>query len=596
MDFFRSQRDARRQTLVFLASFILIVALVVVLTSVFVWLGCSLLSPENRFTYASNTALVVVLIIIGASIVRSMELRSGGGAVIARHLGGEPLPASRMDNSDFQRLRNIAEEMAIASRTPMPKLYWLPGEASINAFVAGFTPSDAVLAVTRGALQRLNRDELQGVIAHEFSHLLNGDMRLNTQVSSWLFGVYAVYTYGRSILKTSPLATNREDLVPRPAAWPLVFVFGGALAIIGYLGKLIGCLLQAAISRQREYLADASAVQFTRQTMGLASALKKIYFNSSLLQTPQGDAYNHFFLGDAVETSPLFATHPPLIERIQALDPSFNPYGDQRATLGANLDVDALHQALPLYFAADSGASVSEYETAFTMRDGLALLFANLLDTGDETVRRRQLETIDTDWGNDIAYQARALEPEVRTQKIYLRLTRLRLMLAQLHTLSAAQQQALPRTLRALIAADANISLLETAIVYLVDQYLRDIAHPGSVRVAGPLRLSEWATDTALLQELVINHAKEIPAQVALDSIGNTGKTATTNTRAVRQAFDRLNRLTLDEKKNLFQKLYDACGSPSPEQQEILSLLAACLHVPPLEAMVRYPGSDLTLI
>jgi len=403
MDFFRSQRDARRQTLVFLASFILIVALVVVLTSVFVWLGCSLLSPENRFTYASNTALVVVLIIIGASIVRSMELRSGGGAVIARHLGGEPLPASRMDNSDFQRLRNIAEEMAIASRTPMPKLYWLPGEASINAFVAGFTPSDAVLAVTRGALQRLNRDELQGVIAHEFSHLLNGDMRLNTQVSSWLFGVYAVYTYGRSILKTSPLATNREDLVPRPAAWPLVFVFGGALAIIGYLGKLIGCLLQAAISRQREYLADASAVQFTRQTMGLASALKKIYFNSSLLQTPQGDAYNHFFLGDAVETSPLFATHPPLIERIQALDPSFNPYGDQRATLGANLDVDALHQALPLYFAADSGASVSEYETAFTMRDGLALLFANLLDTGDETVRRRQLETIDNTADEEIA-------------------------------------------------------------------------------------------------------------------------------------------------------------------------------------------------
>ncbi len=596
MDFFRHQRRARRHTLVFLALFILIVTLVVVLASALVWLGCSLVSPENQLAYTRDTAFAVVLIIIGACVVRAIELRGGGGIAVARHLGGEPLPAARLDNPDLQRFRNIAEEMAIASRTPMPTLYWLPRETAINAFVAGFTPADAVLAVTRGALERLNRDELQGVIAHEFSHLLNGDMRLNTQVSSWLFGVYAVYTYGRSILNTSPLAAGRESHGFRPGVWPLVYVFGGALTAIGYIGKLSGRLLQAAISRQREYLADASAVQFTRLPLGLAGALKKIYFDSSLLRTPQVDAYNHFFLGEAVETSRLFATHPPLVERIRRLDAAFHPDDDPSANLGVGLDVDALHRALPLYFASGSGVFPDGRETAFNMRDGLALLFANLLDSGDDTVRHRQLDSIDAGWGNDIAYQTRVLEPDVHTQKIYLRLTRLRLMLAQLHTLSTAQQKTLRHTLHALIAANDSISLLEVVIACLVHQYLRDIARPGRVRIAGPLRLAECPTETALLQSIVGDHADKTPARIALDAIDGHGKTTTTNAHAAEQALDRLNRLTLDEKKVLFQTLYDACGTPSQEQQEILSLLAACLHAPPLEATVRHPGSNLTLV
>jgi Zn-dependent protease with chaperone function len=599
MDFFRSQRDARRQTLIFLALFALIVTLVIVLVSAFVWWGCSPLSPENRLFCARSAALVIALIIIGASVSRLFDLRDDGGAAIAYHLGGEPLPISHSGNHLHQRFRNIAEEMALASRTPMPTLYWLPRENSINAFVAGFTSADAVLAVTRGALERLNRDELQGVIAHEFSHLLNGDMRLNTQISSWIFGIYAVYISGCRILKHGNEFRINNFSRHSSSFFP-VFATGLALILVGSIGKLGGRLLQAAISRQREYLADASAVQFTRQTTGLAGALKKIYSDSSLLLTPQAETYNHFFLGEAVKTFQFFATHPPLIKRIQALDRSFNPRHLQRAVTETRPNTDALRQTSPLYFAAGAGASVSEHEAASNMRDGLALLFANLLDTDDEAVRRRQIEIIEADWGNDIAYQTSLLEPEVHTQKVYLRLTRLRLMLVQLHTLSVAQQKTLPRTLRALIAADDNISLLETAIVHLVDQYLRDMAHPGRVRVAGPLRLSEWAADVAILQDIVVNHTKEIPAQVSLDSIGGTGKTTTTNTRAVRQALDRLNRLTIDEKKNLFQTLYDACGTPSPTQQEILSLLAACLHVPPLEAIIRAvaysTGSDLTLV
>jgi Zn-dependent protease with chaperone function len=596
MDFFRNQRDARRQTLILLALFALIITLVAVLTSAVVWWGCSSMSPQERLFFTRATALTVIMVIIGATIVRLFELRDDGGATIAYHLGGESLPVSS-DNPLHQRFRNIAEEMALASRTPMPMLYWLPHESSINAFVAGFTPADAVLAVTRGALERLTRDELQGVVAHEFSHLLNGDMRLNTQISSWIFGIYAVYICGCRILKHSSdfsRATSRNSRAL--VALFSIFALGISLVIIGYIGKLGGRLLQAAISRQREHLADASAVQFTRQTTGLAGALKKIYSDSSLLHAPQAGAYNHFFLGEAVKVSSLFASHPPLVERIRALDRSFNPRHLRRAVPEIRPSVDALRQTPPLYFAAGAGAPVSEHETVSSMRDGLALLFANLLDADDETVRRHQLETIEADWCSDIAHQTRILEPKVHAQNTYLRLTRLRLVLVQLHTLSVAQQQTLPRTLRALIAADNSISLLEAAIAHLVDQYLRDMAHPGRVRVAGPLRLSEWAADTALLQDIVTNHTKEIPTQIVLDSIGGTEKTTTTNTRTVRQAFDRLNRLMINEKKSLLQTLYDACNGPTQEQQEILSLLAVCLHAPPLEAIVRYPDSDLTLI
>lgn len=596
MDFFRSQRQARRQTLIFLALFTLIVALVVVLCAIVVGFGCAIFSPEKTFAYyARNTGIVVFLIIIGASIVRSTELHSGGGAVIARHLGGEPLPLSRLDHPDAQRFRNVAQEMAIASRTPMPTLYWLPNEPAINAFVAGFTSADAVLAVTRGAMERLSRDELQGVIAHEFSHLLNGDMRLNTQVASWLFGVYAVYTYGRSILSVTALGSNRDDGFIRPGNWPLAIFFGGALTGIGYIGKLAGRLLQAAISRQRETLADASAVQFTRQTLGLAGALKKIYYVSSYLQSPQSDTYSHFFLGDAIETSQLFATHPPLIDRIRALDPKFDPDDNPLPAVDAHLDVDALDKALPLYFNSDSAASFTGRETEFTMRDGLALLFANLLDTDNEDVRRQQLADIEADWGHDVSYQTHIIEPDVGNQKMYLRVTRLHLMLAQLHTLSAAQQSTVRRTLRTLIAANNNISLLEAVIAFLVARYLRDMANPADAQVTGSLHLTDCAPETTLLQNLVVHHAKQTAEQVTLDYFDDSGKTLTANAHMVERALDRLNRLTLDEKKNLFQALYDACGRPSPEQQELLSLLAACLHTPPLESMVHYPGSELTL-
>ncbi|MCL2872973.1 MAG: M48 family metalloprotease [Betaproteobacteria bacterium] len=595
MDFFRSQRQARRQTLIFLALFTLIVTLVVVLCAAVVGFSCLIFAPEKMTVYARNTGIVVLLIIIGASIVRSTELHSGGGAVIARHLGGEPLPLSRLDHPYFQRFRNVAQEMAIASRTPMPTLYWLPNEPAINAFVAGFTTADAVLAVTRGTLERLSRDELQGVIAHEFSHLLNGDMRLNTQVASWLFGVYAVYTYGRSILSVTALGSNRDDGFIRPGNWPLAIFFGGALTVIGYIGKLGGRLLQAAISRQRETLADASAVQFTRQTLGLAGALKKIYYGSSYLQSPQSDTYSHFFLGDAIETSQLFATHPPLVERIRALDPKFDPDDNPLPAVDAHLDVDALDKALPLYFNADSAASFSGRETEFTMRDGLALLFANLLDGDNEAVRRRQLDDIEAAWGHDVSYQTHIIEPDIDSQKMYLRLTRLHLMLAQLHTLSAVQQDTLRRTLRTLIAANKNISLLEVVVAFLVARYLRDMASPADAQVAGLLRLTDCAPEMTLLQNLVVNHAKQTAAQVTLDYFDDSGKTTTANAHMVERALDRLNRLTLDEKKNLFQALYDACGRPSPEQQEMLSLLAGCLHTPPLESMVHYPGSELTL-
>jgi Zn-dependent protease with chaperone function len=211
----------------------------------------------------------------------------------------------------------VVEEIAIASGVPVPKIFVLEHEAGINAFAAGYSPSDAVIAVTRGALDRLNRDELQGVIAHEFSHVLNGDMRLNIRLMGVLFGILMLGLIGRKILQHGRFGGPQQGR-GRGAGRRLIAM------IVGYVGLFFGRMIKAGVSRQREKLADASAVQFTRQTAGLAGALKKIGGldeGSRLNERNDAEEVSHMLFGDGVGFSGLFATHPPLIERIQALEP-----------------------------------------------------------------------------------------------------------------------------------------------------------------------------------------------------------------------------------------------------------------------------------
>lgn len=275
---------------------------------------------------------VVLLIIGGVSMVKTLSLRQGGGVKVAESLGGIPLPDIPTDPK-LKRYRNVVEEIAIASSTPVPVLYYLPEEAGINAFAAGYTPADAAVCVTQGSLDRLNRDELQGVIAHEFSHIVNGDMRLSIRLIGVLAGILALWVVGHTVLYVGRTLTlmfgrSRDRVTGAIGATGLgLLVLGFAVLVAGWLGVFFGRLIKAAFSRQREYLADASAVQFTRQTSGLTGALKKIggLEAGSQLRSPKTENVSHMLFGEGKKAAALYATHPPLLQRIQVLEPGFTP-------------------------------------------------------------------------------------------------------------------------------------------------------------------------------------------------------------------------------------------------------------------------------
>lgn len=286
MNFFQSQDDARRKTrsliLMFMLAVIAIVAAVnLVITALIINVGDDAEAatlPDfnwimNNLPLVASISLVTIGFISLSSLYKIASLSSGGGKV-ARSLGGTLITAESKDPLR-RRLYNVVEEMAIASGIPMPEVYVLEQESAINAFAAGFTTGDAAVTVTRGTLETLTRDELQGVIGHEFSHILNGDMRLNTRLMGFLFGILVIGLIGRAVLNSARYGNIRSDNSRRDGA-AAIYLAGLGLFLIGYIGVFFGQLIKAAVSRQREFLADASAVQFTRQTQGIAGALKKM--------------------------------------------------------------------------------------------------------------------------------------------------------------------------------------------------------------------------------------------------------------------------------------------------------------------------------
>lgn len=333
MDFFNAQEKARRNTgrlILYFAAAVAgtITVIYLILAFAFVARGKhtslgdspSLWNPQLFLWVAGGTSAAIFL----GSLWKMAELRSGGGAV-ARSMGGRLLNHNTSD-PDERKLVNIVEEMAIASGVPVPEIYVMDDEDGINAFAAGNTTSDAAIGVTRGCIQLLNRDELQGVIAHEFSHILNGDMRLNIRLMGVLFGILCIAIIGRILLETT--ARSRYYLGSRNKGGnPLPFI-GIVLFVVGYIGIFFGKMIQSAISRQREYLADASAVQFTRNPNGISNALKKIggLSEGSHISAPTAQEASHMFFGNAMNESflNLTATHPPLADRIRAIEPSFD--------------------------------------------------------------------------------------------------------------------------------------------------------------------------------------------------------------------------------------------------------------------------------
>jgi len=338
MNFFEAQERARKSSRLLVWWFALSVIgviLVIYLCVMAVW-QMSTSNPDGMYVATEagqlkwwNTelflwtgALVGGTILIG-SMVKLAKL-SAGGSVVAESLGGRPVEPDTRDPYE-RRLLNVVEEMAIASGLPIPEVWIMDHEGGINAFAAGTDPANAVIGVTRGTLERLNRSELQGVVAHEFSHILNGDMKLNMRLMGWIFGLVMISVVGRVLLESLRFLRGSRDSKNGAAIILAIVAAGLVLWIVGSVGVLFARMIQAAISRQREFLADASAVQFTRLPDGIAGALKKIGGfpeHGRISAAAATEARHMFFAGSAM--SSLMATHPPLEKRIKAIDPHWN--------------------------------------------------------------------------------------------------------------------------------------------------------------------------------------------------------------------------------------------------------------------------------
>jgi Zn-dependent protease with chaperone function len=367
MDFFKSQDTARRKTSILVGYYcvaVVLIILAVYLAVAAVFQGAMI--ADDKVKTFSVKALwnpdlflwitgITVLIVISGTAFKISQLSQGGGTV-AQMLGGREVNPNSRDLNE-RKILNVVEEMAIASGIPVPTVFILDNEEGINAFAAGFSPSDAVIGVTRGCVTQLTRDELQGVVAHEFSHIFNGDMRLNIRLLGTLNGILVIGIIGYWIFRTAARSSSRGSSKQKGGTLPFIVV-GLLIWLIGYIGVLFGKLIKSAVSRQREYLADASAVQFTRNPAGISGALKKIagFVQGSKITSERAEEASHFFFSNGLAQSflNLMATHPPIEDRIARLDPYFKM---ELAEKGK----EARAAAPPAGEAAEAVAGVSQF-------------------------------------------------------------------------------------------------------------------------------------------------------------------------------------------------------------------------------------------
>ncbi len=337
MNFFEEQARSRQHTLWLVGLFFIAVLLLIGVTIVFV-IGLYLYADDivvtdflvDPLAYVPpkifyGVIVTVVGVVAGGSLYKYLSLSSGGKSV-AVALGGRQLNRNNADSQE-KVLLNVVDEMSIASGISTPTVYILD-ESGINAFAAGLTLDDAVIGVTRGCIEKLDREELQGVIAHEFSHIFNGDMRLNLQLTATLHGILLIGLIGRFILRSISRTSHRRSSSSNKKGngGLYVLVLGFGLLAIGYVGTFFGSIIKANVSRKREYLADATAVQYTRYPRGISGALKKIAYYSSRLETPAAETYSHLYFAEGVGSffSSLMATHPPLERRIKKIEPRWS--------------------------------------------------------------------------------------------------------------------------------------------------------------------------------------------------------------------------------------------------------------------------------
>lgn len=547
MNFFEHQERARRLTRRMLWLFVLAVTAIVVVVDFAVLLAIGLDAGRVRWEVLLFVGLLVVLVIQLGSLYRVATLRAGGKAV-ALELGAVPVPPSGGDFA-YRRLRNVVEEIAIASGVPLPEIFVLEDEAGINAFAAGYAPTDAAITVTRGALDKLTRSELQGVIGHEFSHVLNGDMRLNIRLMGVVFGLVVIATIGRRIASGGRGGS--------------AVLLGFALLAAGYLGVVLARMIKASISRQREFLADASAVQFTRQTEGIAGALKKIggLAEGSRLASRDGEEVAHMLFGDGVGYSALFATHPPLAVRIRRLDPAFRE--DELKAIAADWSRPVLVSEADLEradvsiagFAPASAAAPAPREHAVALPDArgefelaprvvarqvgnpgnddhaiartlrttipeplreaarqperaVPLLLALLLNA-ETDVRERQLALIALAYDDGTRELVRTFGAALAHLHPMQRLPLAALVFPVLRRRPRPQVDAFVATLRQLIDADRRVTLREYCLARLIDVQVLAALNPAARPTIGRIKLGDAAAELRDLLAILAAHGHD---------------------------------------------------------------------------------------
>ncbi len=632
MNFFEHQAQARKKTRWLIFLFLLAVIAIMVSVDLVLLIAygltnadeatSSLFSSQNLIDNVgllSGGAIASVAVIGLASLFRTVGLRSGGGK-IARELGGTLVESDTRDPRRRQ-FRNVVEEIALASGVPVPEIYVLEQEGGINAFAAGFGADDAAIAVTRGTLETLNRDELQGVIAHEFSHILNGDMRLNIRLMGALFGILMLALIGRRILIHSHFARGSRD----KNGAPIIMIAIGVM-VIGYIGMFFGRWIKSAVSRQREYLADASAVQFTRNPDGIGGALKKIAVHSdaSYLDADTEEV-GHMLFGSGRRTS-MFATHPPMEDRIARIDPGFRPEQlddlarrmEREKNRGAKFQEDAIEKAAragkakPSVFDARSiidqigqpdwdrilvagtlAASIPDNvrQVAHSTEWAPEVLFFTLLDA-QASIREEQLLSIARVMGSDSEAQVRALLATDGLARPEQRLPLMEMALPALKRRPPDYVNKVLDTVRALIDADGRVEVFEYLLAKVIAQHLWAAMSPVSASAGGSARLSSMTKDVVRVLGVLAWHGastQEVASTAFAAGLQAAGldpqplESVADWTAALDAALPKFDRLRLSDKEILVTAMIEVVlhdGSLVPTEIEMLRVVCDLIHVP----------------
>jgi Zn-dependent protease with chaperone function len=579
--------------------------------------------PYSVYAWGAGVTLLVIL---GATVYKVWRL-SGGGVTVAELVGArlvEPGSAT----PEERRLLNVVEEMAIASGVSVPPVFVMDREAGINAFAAGYSPNEAVITVTQGALQALSRDELQGVIGHEFSHILNGDMRLNVRLMGVLFGIVCIAQLGEFLIRSTARSMVRVSREDRGAGIMLVFA-GIALTLIGFLGLEFARLIKAAISRQREFLADASSVQFTRNPDGIAGALDTIASSqrTTLVHDVHAEELSHMFFAQAVSNwmGAMFNTHPPIEERIRRVRPGFqraryraqrdpervqpiavlDAMGNVVKTIGTDWGRSAAQATAVATVAASVGNPTPEHvdfarrllaaipaslRTRLANPEGAQEVVFALAIVGDEASQRAKLEALRARRGDEMARKVQGAYDEALAAGLGRAhaLPLLGIALPVLKALKQGERDALVEDVAKVVEADGRVTLGEFVLSTMLRQRLRE----GAGRpVASKYRsVAEVGDDARVVLSLVAHAAlAETGAAYAKGAeylglnVGEPLPTSELSTRRVSASLENLRLLAPLAKPRVIKaclEVASADGIITLAQAELSRMVAATLDCP----------------